>query len=118
MAFQVAGTAGRSLAIAGVVFSAILLPIDMVFFGISLKKLRDEEKSKQAEEIRAWLEQSLPDEEQISQVVARLKQALLDFIKKVRSQSIEHDEESVSESEERLRLTLEEIKSMIESNVT
>lgn len=116
-AFQLAGTAGKSLSIASVVFSAVLLPIDMVFFGINIKKLRDDEKCKQAEEIRTWLDQDLPDQHQISKLVDKLKCVLLDFIKKVRAHTHVKDENILVESEEMLKQTLEEIKAMIDSNI-
>lgn len=116
-AFQVAGTAGKSLAITSVVFSAVLLPIDMVFFGISIKKLRDDEKCKQAEEIRAWLDQDLPDQHQISKLVDKLTCVLLNFIKKVRAHAHAKDESILVESEEMLKQTLEEIKAMIDSDI-
>lgn len=114
-AFRAASTAGRGLAIAGVVFSAIMLPIDIVFFGISIKKLKEDEKSKQAVIIRDWLEQQLPDESEITRIVDILKITLLEFIDDIKNGG---DAERLSDGELRLKNALEEIKAMIDQNVT
>ena len=114
-AFRAAGTAGRGLAIAGVVFSAILLPIDMIFFGISIKKLKDEEKSKQADIIREWLDQELPDKDEISRIVGKLKTTLLEFVSDIKNGG---NSEDLSDGEAKLKNALEEIKLMIEQNIT
>lgn len=112
-AFRAATSAGRGLAIAGVVFSVIMLPIDMIFFGISIKKLKDNEKASQAEEIRSWLEQDLPDEVYISKVVGKLKSGLFNFVREVKTHAHDKDNKSIVESELQLKVALEEVKEMI-----
>ncbi|XP_066930743.1 uncharacterized protein [Clytia hemisphaerica] len=113
--FRTAGAAGRGLAIAGVVFSAILLPIDMVFFGISIKKLKDDEKSAQATSIRDWLDQDLPSSKEIEEIVGRLRTTLLKFTDDIRNGK---DEQSLNEGEQKFINALEEIKLMIEQKIT
>ena len=113
--FRTAGAAGRGLAIAGVVFSAILLPIDMVFFGISIKKLKDDEKSAQANAIRDWLEQDLPSSKEIEEIVGKLRTTLLEFTEDIRNGK---DEQSLNEGEQKFINALEEIKLMIEQKIT
>ena len=114
-AFRAAGAAGRGLAIAGLVINVILLPIDMVFFGISIKKLKDNEKSEQANIIRAWLDQGLPDKAEITGIVGRLKATLLEFVADIKNGG---NAENLDDGELKLKNALEEIKSMIEQNIT
>lgn len=77
-AYRLAGTASRGLAIAGVVFSAVLLPVDAIYFGISVKALAKKEKCELATQIRKWLEEELPADETIHTALDILKNATIE----------------------------------------
>ena len=109
-AFRAATTAGQTIAIAGVVFSAVFLPIDMIFLGINIKKLKDREKASQAQAIREWLDQKLPNEEEIDNIVVKLQDHLFTFISKIKTY---HDQKDVIVFENELKLALEEVKEIM-----
>lgn len=111
-AFRLAGAAGRGLAIAGVVINIILLPIDMVFLGISIKNII--QKSEQAKAIRDWLNQNLPDENEIDEFVTKLQDSVLDFSSDVRGQK---SKETIDQRQEDLKTALNEIKEMVEEKL-
>ncbi|XP_066930276.1 uncharacterized protein [Clytia hemisphaerica] len=110
--FRLAGAAGRGLAIAGVVINIVLLPIDMVFLGISIKNII--QKSQQAKAIRDWLNQNLPDENEIDEFVTKLQDSVLDFSSDVRGQK---SKETLEQRQEDLKTALNEIKEMVEKKL-
>ena len=77
--------------------------------------MKEDENSKQAVIIRDWLEQQLPDESEITRIVDILKITLLEFIDDIKNGG---DAERLSDGELRLKNALEEIKAMIDQNVT
>ena len=111
-AFRMAGAAGRGLAIAGVVINIVLLPIDMIFFGISIKNII--EKCQQASAIRSWLSQKLPDESEVDEFVTKLQDSVLDFSSDVRGQK---SKEIIEQRQEDLKKALNEIKEMVEQKL-
>lgn len=109
-AFRAATTAGQTIAIAGVVFSVIFLPIDMIFFGISIKKLKNKEKAAQAQAIREWLDQKLPNDEEIDGIVQRLQDHLLNFISKIKTY---HGQRDFTEFENELNSAFEGVEKIM-----
>lgn len=112
-AYRAASTAGRGLAIAGVVFSAVLLPIDMIFFGIHVRNLSIKEKSAQGVEIRKWIEQDLPNVKEVNDIVVQLRNALQEFIESLRTNDNSKEKDAVTESEKKFKDALKLVEDLI-----
>ena len=113
-AFRAANVAGKGIAIAGAVINIVLLPIDAIMFGICVKKLTDGEKAALAESIRAWLNQDLPNDEEIDAVVTRLSSIVSDLVLGLRTISGEEEHIIFIESQgDQLKGVLDEINNLI-----